>query len=474
MPTLTVDRFDYGLDVTKAAAVADANRMRVLNNAYVTTGRAIRKRNGFRFVATLEPGTAGLVAHNGKLNTFYGSGTITHANTLFKANKVANPVNVNSIVTKLHFGEAFNNAIYCSVEYADGLVRHHYLDGTSPTHIVDASCPHTKACAIQSKKVFAIGRMVSGSPVFDSVSFSRTDAPRDWSTLTGSDAAGFLPTGLQGVSSDANALGRFRSQLAVYGRSWMQTWTVSTNPANMAFADSISGVGTAYPRSVGNVGPDVFFLADIGIRSATTITTSGNLSDRDIGTPIDKLIKEELVAIGTKQPLAFFHVSTSQYWLFIGVNVWVFTFSRSAKIAAWSKYTLPFSVDSVAELNGVMYVRSGNDVYNYDETLWADNGVAIASVVKMPYLGAKSPTVLKQFYGLDMVMTGTADVSFAYDVRNESFETTAYQITGATTPGDLIPVEVVTTEMSPIFSHSANEEWTLDSISLHFHALGNV
>lgn len=46
MPSLTIDKFDGGLDLRKGAAVADANRLRELLNAYVTTGHHIKKRPG--------------------------------------------------------------------------------------------------------------------------------------------------------------------------------------------------------------------------------------------------------------------------------------------------------------------------------------------------------------------------------------------------------------------------------------------
>ena len=38
MPAITFDRFDGGLDVRQLASSADANRLRTLQNAYVTTG----------------------------------------------------------------------------------------------------------------------------------------------------------------------------------------------------------------------------------------------------------------------------------------------------------------------------------------------------------------------------------------------------------------------------------------------------
>ena len=143
MPSITFDRFDAGLDVRKGASVSDANRLRVLDNCYVTTGRTIRKRPGISVVAHLEAGTKGLRSAGGKLNTFYATGSITHADSRFVANKVAHPTLSSMGVDKVHFADTFNGYIYVSVQYNNGDIRHHYLDGASPTHITDSNCPNT-------------------------------------------------------------------------------------------------------------------------------------------------------------------------------------------------------------------------------------------------------------------------------------------------------------------------------------------
>ena len=62
MATITFNKFDLGIDLRKSAAVSDANRLREMKNAYVTTGLATAKRPGFVKIATLEAGTKGLAA----------------------------------------------------------------------------------------------------------------------------------------------------------------------------------------------------------------------------------------------------------------------------------------------------------------------------------------------------------------------------------------------------------------------------
>lgn len=127
MTGVVFDSFDYGLDLRRGAATSAPNRLRDLTNCYISTGKEIKKRPGLELVATLEAGTKGLKAGLGKLNTFYESGSITHANSLFKANKVAHPTAGLTTVSKIWFCDAFNGYLYVAVEYANGDVRHHYL-----------------------------------------------------------------------------------------------------------------------------------------------------------------------------------------------------------------------------------------------------------------------------------------------------------------------------------------------------------
>lgn len=128
MPAITFDDFAGGLDVRPAAALARSNILRVLQNAYVTTGKSIKKRPCLQTVGTLEAGTVGLKAFNGKLNTFYGAGAaITHADPLFVANRVPHWTS-GAAPVKIHYCDQYNAAMYVAAEYAGSVFRHHYLD----------------------------------------------------------------------------------------------------------------------------------------------------------------------------------------------------------------------------------------------------------------------------------------------------------------------------------------------------------
>lgn len=456
--SITFDRFEYGLDLRKGASVSDANRMRELTNAYITPGRAIRKRPGFTKVTTLESGTKGLIAGFGKLNTFYESGTVTHANSLFDPHKVAHPT-TSQLVEKIHFGDAVNNYVYVAAEYADGSIWHHYLDGSSPTHIADANCPHSASVIKMANKIWA------GDG--DVVRFSGTNLPRDWTT---SGDAGFLPVGMQQRGAfTTTALGQFRKNLVVFSVEGAQSWNVDPDPELHVLQQNIPGIGTNYPNSLSPLSGDLYFLGPAGYRSIALSGTSDNLKDVDVGSPIDDLVQPLLT--GDVNPLATFYAGAGQYWCAIGQEVHVYTFSRTAKISAWSRYELPFTVDDFAELEGVLYLRSGDDVYKVDSSVYQDDGADVTMTVEMPFLNFQSPGMLKQVIGIDAVIQGGADLRFRWDAQDSERITEVVTLSGDTRPGEMTPMELTATSIAPVITSSANNAVQVDAITFYFNNL---
>ena len=248
MATITFNKFDLGIDLRKSAAVSDANRLREMKNAYVTTGLATAKRPGFTKVTTLEAGTKGLASALGKLHTFYG-GTqeIVHADPLFQANRLVcaeettddesgetSYAAVHEAVTDVHYVDVFNGYLYVAAQHGD-FCRHHYLDGGEITQVTDANCPHTRAAVKTASKIFAI------SPDGATVRYSKTGDPVVW---TETDDAGFLPTGLNALGSrNANALGLYRGNLVVLMRDGAQVWAVDPDPTAMSLGETVENVG---------------------------------------------------------------------------------------------------------------------------------------------------------------------------------------------------------------------------------------
>lgn len=521
MGAITFSDFSSGLDLRKGASVSDANRLRDMTNCYVTTGKTIRKRPGLSLFATLENGTKGLRSAGGKLNTFYATGSVTHADSRFVANKITHPTNATVEVKNIHYADVFNGYLYVSVEYNNGEIKHHYIDnpailtaweastvltlgairrpavnngyryevtaaGTTDaaeptwpttigatvtdgtvvftcrgTEVWDTNCPHTAAVIKKSSKIFAVDD--------DVVRFCKTSNPRNW---TESSDAGFLGVGIQqSGSTNPTALGEYSGNLVVFFRDSAQVWLVDPDPAKMSFIQGIDA-GCPYQHGASNMAGDVFFTSYDGIRSITTQSTTGNMIDVDAGSPIDSLIKQ---SFGVNDDIrAFYFRGGGQYWAMNGNVAFVYSFSRTSKISAWSKYVFPFNITDVTELDGDLYFRAGNTVYKLDENAYSDAGVDFDVTIEFPYLDFKTPGVMKQILGMDSVMIGSADMQIKFDSRNPSAITPEIRMTGDTRPGEMTAVEVVSVGIAPVITATNDQPFELHALTFYYQNLASI
>lgn len=455
MPTISFANFAGGLDRRRSPSVSDANKLRVLKNAFVTHGYTIKKRPGLSLAYTLSPGTKGLVSAGGKLHTF-SDGVVSHGLSQVDNHQAIHPSAFT--VTGASYGENFNGYLYAAVQYSDGSTLHHYFDGASPTRITDANCPHSASVEKNGSKIFAIGN--------ETVRFCATNDARDWTTALD---AGFLPVGVQASGdSTPTALGKFESFLAVFFEDAIQTWQVGADPSTHAIQKT-AYLGTRYAFAHGNMGSDVFFLSQVGFRSVSTANQVGTLQDLDVGSPIDSLLQEEMRS--AISPKTIYWRGGGMLLSFFGSRIYVYSISRAAKVSAWSLWETALTVDAAAEVDGVMYLRSGDEVYKLDPFTYTDNNTKFEVLVELPYMDCKSPGVAKQFVGIDLVMNGKARIAHRFDPRDESQITGYVEAEGDTRSVGMIPVELVTTNIAPVVRNFDDEEFELAAISYHFNNL---
>lgn len=436
-----------------------ANALFRLSNAYITTGRTIKKRPCLTRIATLEAGTAGLRSAGGVLNTFYESGTLTHANTLFRANKVPHP-SVSQLVRRAHFGENFNGYLYAVAEYQDGSVWHHYLDGTAPPRVTDVNCSQSPIIRKINQKLYA----ESG----ENVRFCATSAPRDWTSVSN---AGFIAAGTNAAGeSTVKALGEYQGGLGIYFADSMQLWDVKSDPTLNAIKSN-AGIGTIHKDTPIALAGDLVALAAMGLRSVSQTALTNNLQENDIGSAIDALRAE--IAFSDR-PFSIFYPKLGQLWIINGTKAYVYSFSKSVKLSAWSTYTFPVTIDAAAVLVNELYLRSNNDVYRVDNTAYSDDGAVPTVDVEMFYQDGKSSGILKQFMGFDGVGTGSPSISFKWDTNNQSLVTDPLQIVGDMRPGVMTPMELASVSVAPVISHALNEGFELQALQLYYEPLGSV
>lgn len=498
MSTITFNSWAFGLDLRKGPSTSDANRLRVLKNAYITNALTIRQRPGFVKVLDLEPGTYGLFAGLGRLNTFQQGtdGTVvSHGSSLV----VNNALTADAILTglaKIHYGSVFNGALYVVAGYSgfltpppppppgketilvkpsdptaapsppplpDALVRHHYLN-QADTRVLDANCPQRPQVTNVLSKIYCL--------YGDVVRYTKTNDPRDWTTASD---AGFLPVGLQSPGSKVgSALGKYQDRLVVFFPDGSQVWQVDPDPALNRLVQNVD-IGTVLAYGHANMAGDVFFQSPQGVRTITKQVQTENLIDSDVGSPIDReLIAGQLIDLADAR--GQYVRALGQYWLYSGNKAVVFTFSRTSKVSAWSYYEFGFSLDYVDELDGVLYVRSGDAVYRLEDSVLSDAGTAFAIEAETSFVDFKQPGVLKQIHALDAVVDGTVDISHRYDPRSPALETSpAITVSGDTRPGNTFPVELVTTNLSTVFrARSTDGPVQIHLVSYLFDSLGSM
>lgn len=488
MPAITYKEFGGGLDRRLPISVQDANRLWVLKNAYITSGKKIAKRPGLRLVSNALAGSVGLTAISGGLQVFaQAGGTFVAPSGVGLLELDAYTLGGATELIGVHWADIFQGYPYVVAAHrtaaarpapppgqvvlpglaVQDIVRHHYLDGGA-TIITDANCSHGASVTKAASRIFSIGDEV--------VRYCAAGDARDWTTASD---AGFLAASLQqDTKGSPTAVGTFEDALVVCFSDGSQVWDVAVDPSANAIRRRMRGIGTIHPQSLATFYRDLVFASPFGVRSMSVQESVDRFDETDVGVPIDTLV----------QPAQALHEDSSiypvfgawipqfgQYWLTYDIGgasrAFAYSFSRNSKLACWSQYDFPVVITGMATLGGKVYVRTVDSLYELDATWYEDSGTAIDVDVQMAFQDAKSPGVEKMFYGADYVFSGTATISYLYDPRDTGKETTPQTVTGDSRAGTLVPVEVSAAAIAPRFQHSADEAFTLDLASLYFHPL---
>ena len=70
------------------------------------------------------------------------------------------------------------------------------------------------------------------------------------------------------------------------------------------------------------------------------------------------------------------------------------------------------------------------------------------------------------------MFTGAADLQHRWDSRDTTLETAAFEISGDSRPGALIPVELMTTDISYKVTKDDNTDFQLNGLTYYYNDLG--
>lgn len=332
-------------------------------------------------------------------------------------------------------------------------------------NIQDANCPNTKVVQIAASKIYAADD--------DIVRYSATANPLDWSSANN---AGYLPFGLQTYGSNpAAAMGLYRSNLVIFSAEGFQMWQVNEDPSVTALISALP-IASTWNLAMSPLTNDLLFLSKNGVRSLGTTASADGLETGDIGMPMDPVIKAFMTAaIADNTPILSTYVPEySQYWIIFPqasltatTTVFVYTLNQLGQPGKWSRYVFPFRIDYVTQLNGDLYLRSGDDVLMVDATAINDfegdpREVGFHGIVQWLWLDDDLPGVNKQWHGCDITcQSGTPSVSMYYSQANLNLCTIPYGVPTDSKPGDFIPIPVFSPTVSLQVSFAPSNPWKI-------------
>jgi hypothetical protein len=327
-------------------------------------------------------------------------------------------------------------------------------------YITDPNCPHnSQVVAIAQSKVYAADN--------DIIRFCATTNPLDW---TSQFDAGYLPFGLQTYGSEpCAALGLYRSNLVAFNSLGYQMWQIDPDPANMALLDA-QPVGCTWPKSGSPVQNDYVYLTSLGIRSLGISGASGNVQAGQFGKNLDPLVIASIAGVtDDTPPRGLFYPGTGQYWLCFGSLVYVQTNNGSGNANSWGIYEFPSSIDYWTVDDGVLYLRSGDLVWQVNANALYDDmqhdthtstDVPFTGEVTWPYLDFGTPGVDKDFEGLNIVCDGTGEVAIGYDQADLTVAIDPIAFDGDTLPGiGMIPIPMNAPTFQVRLTWDAGQAW---------------
>ena len=412
-------------------------------NVSLTRGGDIITRDMLRLKNTLPEGTVGLYSFGGKLRCVAPRRVVPLVAPVgFQFDVVSHgPANVDlDRYVAVHGVSSWGaDSIgqpqpYLVLETNTGRYEHHYLDGETATRVSLGFSPGKDIIKLQNK-------LYAPAIATGLVHYSSTQSgPRDWNA---EQDAGFVDavnnsqgnTNIQGVTF-------YNSQLAVFFPDSIQFWQVDQNPNNFALLRTLQGPGTTYFGSVQPIVSDLYYFSQGGFHSLQAVNVLGEQQEGDIGAAIRDLTDPYEYGYRVS---SFWSPSRSQYLCFFSLGsttrVFVRTVSRLGGVDGWTYWDLDLAVDDVTELEGVTYIRSGNNVYEFytpEPSTDLDYEVDVETMM----FDAARPELVKQWNRVSLVMQGFIDeIQYRVDSTNpDSLYTGARNLDAVVSGSGVIPV----------------------------------
>jgi hypothetical protein len=233
------------------------------------------------------------------------------------------------------------------------------------------------------------------------------------------------------------ALAAHNDFLIVFGEHSIIVYSGADSPASMAISDTVSGVGCIDRKTVQNIGTDLLFLSDDGLRSLGRVIQEKSLPITDAS----RNVKQDLIAkIANKTVPASSVYSPENYFYLLGLpdSNLIYCFDLRGRLANGSyRVTKWPSVDFKSfarDRDGTVYIGTTAGIGKYDG--FDDNNSSYIFRYTSPGLTFGEPSKLKLLKKIRPTIIGGNNVdivlSWTYDFSVQA-NTSRFRV-GSTNP----------------------------------------
>jgi hypothetical protein len=234
------------------------------------------------------------------------------------------------------------------------------------------------------------------------------------------------------------ALAAHNDFLVVFGEHSIIIYGGADSPASMAIQDTISGVGCVDRKTIQNIGTDLLFLSDDGLRSLGRVIQEKSLPITDAS----RNVKQDLIAkILAKTSPATSVYSPENYFYLLGLPdsnlVYCFDLRGRLENGAYRVTKWPsVNFKSFArDRDGTIYIGTANGIGKYEG--YSDNNVSYVFRYASPGLTFGDPSKIKILKKIRPTIIGgnNSDIilSWTYDFSVQA-NTSRFRV-GTSTPG---------------------------------------
>ena len=329
----------------------------------------------------------------------------------------------------------FNDKAYFFQRGYDPLV---YDNSTGVRTFTVANSGATNATFKANEVVAAFGRLfIAGNATNDTVIY--WSDLLDGNAFTGGssgsiDVAKAWPNGADKIV----ALAAHNDFLVVFGEHSIIVYSGADSPASMVISDTVSGVGCIDRKTVQNIGTDLLFLSDDGLRSLGRVIQEKSLPITDAS----RNVKQDLIAkLKNKTSPATSVYSPENYFYLLGLPdsnlIYCFDLRGRLENGAFRVTKWP-SVDFKSfarDRNGDVYIGTVDGIGKYDG--FDDNNSSYIFRYTSPGLTFGDPSKLKLLKKIRPTIIGGNDadiiLSWTYDFSIQA-NTSRFRV-GSATPG---------------------------------------